>query len=99
VFEFEIQSPRRVRLRIGRWHFRTWRCWAMRLPNGYRSPESIYAVELHDEDDNSLGQLGAFFSLQAAEACMAQLAAAGHTDVVVNVIPVHPRLQDWEFDR
>lgn len=71
----------------------------MRLPSGYREPELIYAVDWHDEDDRSLGQLAAFFSMEAAEACMARLEAEGHTDLVVNIIPVHSRLQDWEFDR
>jgi hypothetical protein len=70
----------------------------MRLPSGYRSPETIYAVEWRDEDDLSLGQIGAFFSLETAEACLAQLEAEGRTDLVVNMIPVHSRLQDWEFD-
>ena len=71
----------------------------MKLPSGYRAPEAIYAVEWLDDDERSQGQIGAFFSEETAEACMAQLQAEGRTDLVVNVIPVHSRLQDWQWDR
>ena len=71
----------------------------MRLPNGYRSPEAIWAVEEFDEEDRSLGQFGVFFSVEAARACMTQLAAEGHTDLAVIPISVYSRLQDWEHDR
>ncbi|GAA1550121.1 hypothetical protein GCM10009804_03390 [Kribbella hippodromi] len=71
----------------------------MKLPSGYRQPEWIYAVEWFDEDEKWHGQAGAFFSQEAAEACMAQLEAEGQTDMVVNMIPVHSRLQDWQWDR
>jgi hypothetical protein len=100
VFEFEVQDARHIRLRVGRWQFRTWRSRVMRLPNGYRPAEVCYAVELHDDEDgNSLGQVGAFFTLEAAEACLAQLESEGRTNLVINLIPVHLRLEDWQFDR
>ncbi|MEU1432103.1 hypothetical protein ABZ412_34055 [Nocardia sp. NPDC005746] len=99
MFEFAMQDLRHVRLRIGRWHFRTWSTWAIKLPNGYREPESVYAIEMLDKDDRSLGQLGAFISRETAEACVAQLEAEGRTGVVINRIPVHSRLEDWQFDR
>jgi hypothetical protein len=100
VFEFEFQPPLRIRLRIGRWHFRTWRSWVIRLPRGYRPPELIYTVEWHDEEGRSLGQAGAFFSEQAAKACLSDLAAgAGGGELVLNMIGVHDRLEDWRWDR
>jgi hypothetical protein len=68
----------------------------MRLPNGYRRPELTYAVELHDPEGKSLGQVGAFFSMEGAEACRAQLESEGRTDLVINQIPVHTRLEDWQ---
>jgi hypothetical protein len=71
----------------------------MLLPKGYRAPELVYAVEEHDENAGSHGQLGAFFTEQEARNCIAQLEAAGHTDLVINLIPVHLHVQDWEFDR
>ncbi|MFE3027173.1 hypothetical protein [Nocardia tengchongensis] len=99
MFELEIQDLRSIRLRVGRWHFRTWRSRLMKLPKGYRHPELVYAVELLDEDDKSPGQLGTFFSEETAQACVAQLEAEGRADLVVNMIPVHTRLEYWEFDR
>ncbi|RJO70661.1 hypothetical protein D5S18_25970 [Nocardia panacis] len=71
----------------------------MELPKGYREPKLVYAVELLDEDDRSVGQLGAFVSREMAEACVARLEVEGCTDLVVNMIPVHTRLEDWQFDR
>jgi hypothetical protein len=72
----------------------------MRLPSGYREPEVIYTVEWHDEAGRSLGQAGAFFSLQAAEDCLSELGAgSGQSELVINMIPVHSRLADWCFDR
>ena len=100
VFEIAIQTPLRVRLRIGRWHFRTWRSWVTKLPRGYREPEMVYTVEWHDEEGRSLGQAGAFFSLQAAERCLAELrTGVGDGELVVNMIAVHSRLADWRYDR
>ncbi|MDQ0693189.1 hypothetical protein QF047_004149 [Arthrobacter sp. W4I7] len=100
MFEFEIQDLRHIRLRIGGWHFRTWRSAFTVLSRGYRSPEPIYTVEWEDVEGNSGGQLGAFYSLQVAEACRTQLVdAEGYTNLVINLIPVHTRLKDWELDR
>ncbi|PWN03038.1 hypothetical protein DJ010_11765 [Nocardioides silvaticus] len=100
MFEFAIQSPLRIRLRVGRWHLRTWRYPVMRLPRGYREPEEIYTVEWLDGEGRSLGQAGGFFSLQAAEACLSELAAgAGSGELFINTIVVHDRLEDWRWDR
>ncbi len=72
----------------------------MKLPRGYRSPEAVYAVEWEDAEGNSGGQIGAFSSRQVAEACRTQLVEVeGRTDLVINLIPVHTQLEDWEFDR
>lgn len=99
MFVFEVQDLRHIRVRIGRWHFRTWRSAFMVGPKGYRSPEAIYVVEWEDAEGNSIGQLGAFYSLQDAEACRAQLEFEGRTNLVIYPIPVHTRLEDWEYDR
>jgi cell division septation protein DedD len=71
----------------------------MILPRGYRSPELAYAVEETDERGETPCQLGAFFSLDAAEACLARLESEGFNNLHINMIPIHERLDDWEFDR
>jgi hypothetical protein len=70
----------------------------MLLPKEYRAPELVYVVEAHD-DRESHTQLGAFFNEHEARNCIARLEADGHTDLIINMIPVHLRVQDWEFDR
>ncbi|WP_460753902.1 hypothetical protein [Myceligenerans cantabricum] len=98
MFEFEVQSWRRVRVRLGSWHFRTWRSYWMRLPKGYRSPETVYEVVLLAEDDNVVAQMGAFFDLQTAEACLARYEPEVRERMAINYVGVHSRLEDWEFD-
>lgn len=72
----------------------------MRLPRGYREPETVYTVEWVDDEGRGLGQAGAFYSLQAAEACRSELAAgAGNGELIIGTIAVHERVQDWEWDR
>ena len=71
----------------------------MLLPKGYREPETVYAVEKHAENGDYHAQLGAFYTEHDARTCIAQLMSTGHTDLVINLIPVHSRVQDWEFDR
>lgn len=98
MIELEI-ARHGLRLRVGRWHFRTWRSYVMKLPNGYRSPVPVYAVEFVDEDGDSF-QLGVFFDLEIAEACRAQLEAEGRfPELSINYLAVHSRLKDWEWDR
>jgi hypothetical protein len=100
MFELEIDSPTRMRLRLGRWHLRTWRTPFMLLPKGYRSPEPVFAVEIYDEEaECSRGQLGVFFTEADAQACKAKLEAEGRTEIVINYLGVHSSLRDWEFDR
>lgn len=98
MFEFAVHGPLRIRLRVGRWHFRTWRSFVMRLPKGYRAPEPIYEVIGYDSA-GSMYQLAAFFDEEVAEALMAQLEAEGRTGLAINHVFVHSRVVDWEFDR
>ena len=95
----EVQSLRRIRLRLGSWHFRTWRSYWMRLPKGYRSPETIYEVVLLADDDNVIAQMGAFFDLRTAEACLARFETEARERMAINYVGVHSRLEDWESDR
>lgn len=100
MFEFAFDSPRRMRLRLGRWQFRTWRSRFMLLPRGYRSPESIFSVEIYDEKaECSRGQVGVFFTEADAAACKRKLEAEGRADIVINYLAAHASVRDWEFDR
>lgn len=99
MFEFEYSPPLHVRLRIGPWHFRTWRSYVMRLPRGYRNPEFVYSVVQLDENGDTTGPVfGTFFSEKEAKASIARLEGRGVHDLAINWLPVHSRLQDWEFD-
>ena len=60
MFEFEVHGPLSIRLRVGSWHFRTWRSFVMRAPKGYRSPERIYEVIEYDST-GAMCLLAAFF--------------------------------------
>ena len=98
MFELEVRDWRHIRLRIGRWHFRTWRAFTVKLPSGYVRPELAYAVEQLDADDRSVAFLGAFVSEALAHACMAQLESRGWTDLIIHPFPLYARLEEWNFD-
>ena len=101
MFEVEYSPPFHARVRLGRWHFRTWRTRFVCLPAGYRKPEMTYAVVLlDDEEDNVVFQFGAFFDESVARECLAQLEAEGRFEhLQINMLSVHTRLKDWEWDR
>jgi hypothetical protein len=71
----------------------------MRLPKGYRSPEFVWEVIQFDTGDKIIAQHGAFFSEEEANACLRQLEAEGLEGLEVNLLAVHGRVQDWQFDR
>jgi len=100
VFELDIQSPRHIRVHVGRWHFRTWRSHVMKLPEGYVSPEIAYSVELETDADGWI-QCGAFFSETPARGLMERLIRDGvdAERLRINVIAIHCRLEDHEWDR
>lgn len=101
VFELEVQSWRHVRVRLGRWHFRTWPSLFMLLPCGYSPSRTIWAVEFekNDLDGPSTGQLGAFVDEEEARTCLEALEQEGWTGLYLNMIQVHARLEDWRWDR
>ena len=101
MFEFSVQTLRHWHLRLGRWHFRTWRSFFINLPRGYRNPEMIYqVVRWSDETDSIELALGAFDSASEARRLIEALEAEGrHGNLSMNYIPVHARVTDWEFDR
>ena len=71
----------------------------LRLRGNPGTPEPCHSVERYDVEGKSVAQLGAFFSMEAAEACLAQLESQGHTGLGINSIPVHVCIEDWRFDR
>lgn len=88
-----------ARLRVGRWHFRTWRSFVMKLPSGYRTPLLACAVEYEDEDGTTV-QIAAFFDETVAEACKLRLKAAGrYPELHLRYLVIHSRLKDWQWNR
>lgn len=78
---------------------RRYRLRVSSVPEGYEPPFPVYAVERTDPSgDTPAGQVGAFTSLEEAEKLWSRLDAEGET-VVINGIPVHRRLEDYEHDR
>jgi len=59
----------------------------------------VYLVESIYEGDQNVSQLGGFTTLEEAQACVARLEADSWQNLQINMIPVHERLTDWEWDR
>ncbi len=100
MFEFEIQAPTQIRVRIGRWHFRTWRRHFMRLPKGYISPDTAYVVEFRTDDEGCV-QYGAFFTEDPAQRLMERLIGDGldAERLRINMVSIYRSLEDHEWDR
>ncbi|KQS07998.1 hypothetical protein ASG04_12670 [Curtobacterium sp. Leaf183] len=100
VFTFEVQSWRYIRVQLGRWHFRTWRSFFMLLPPGYTSG-LVWAVQFEqaDPDSPATGQLGAFVDEEQARRCLEALEQEGWSGLYLSMVPVHARLEDWQWDR
>ena len=72
----------------------------MKLPKGYVSPEIAYMVELETDEDGPI-QYGAFFSEVPAQRLMERLIRDGHDEerLRINMVAIHSRLEDHEWDR
>jgi hypothetical protein len=70
-------------------------------PSGYQTPVLVYSVEFYDARDTAFFQIGAFYSEAEAQALLDQwVAEGGMADQIrINMLPVHQRLEDWNFDR
>jgi hypothetical protein len=70
-------------------------------PSGYQAPVLVYSVEFYDARDSAFFQIGAFYSEAEAQALLDQWVAEGGMDdqIRINMLPVHQRLKDWNFDR
>ena len=66
-------------------------------PPGYESPVLVYLVEEPNEA-GEIAQVGGFFDEAEAEKLKARLAAEGRT-AHINLVPVHRRWADYEYDR
>jgi hypothetical protein len=71
------------------------------VPDGYELPVTVYLVELSDEtDDVSYGQIGGFFSEAEAGKCLARWSAEADSGRAhINMVPIHRRIEDWQYDR
>ena len=68
-------------------------------PDGYLAPVAVYLVELTDESgDACYGQVGGFTTENEAQKLAARLRGEGKL-VRLNVVPIHQRWQDYEYDR
>jgi hypothetical protein len=65
--------------------------------DGYREPVVVYLVEESDSDGQSR-QIGGFASLADAERLQARLLGEGR-QTVINLVPIHQSLEDYEHDR
>ena len=76
-------------------------------PKGYVAPQIIWCVEseqrragLPDNDDGLVTQLGAFTTKAAAKKLMRRLKNEDRfPNLRINIIGVHERVKDWEWDR
>jgi hypothetical protein len=71
-------------------------------PAGYVAPSVAWCVEYVDSRQPGEGsfQVAAFTTQSEAEALMRRLEGDGFfAQLHINMIPVHQRIEDWEWDR
>lgn len=70
-------------------------------PDGYVEPQLVWSVESEPDGDSGRAVgLGAFSTEAEARALLHRLAAEGRwPNLVLNMIPVHQWIEDWEWDR
>ena len=67
-------------------------------PEGYEEPALVYLVEETHPDSGEVSQVGGFFDEDEAKKLMARLASEGR-ESSLNLVPIHRRWVDYEFDR
>lgn len=67
-------------------------------PDGYMEPFLVWAVETIRGLDGSI-QFGVFTTEAEAQGLVDQLTAEGYVNLHLNMLPVHSRVIDWEYDR
>ena len=71
-------------------------------PEGYIEPSTAWCVEYADPREPGEGshQVGAFTTKGEAQKLLDRLEAEGDFPPLrINLVPVHVRVQDWEWDR
>ncbi|WP_141798824.1 SPOR domain-containing protein [Nocardioides sp. SLBN-35] len=71
-------------------------------PEGYIEPITAWCVEYVDPREPEVGshQVGTFTTETEAEKLRRRLVAEGFfAELHINLIPVHTRVEDWEWDR
>jgi hypothetical protein len=66
-------------------------------PPDYKAPVLVYLVE-EANTAGEIGQLGGFLNESEANELRQRLEAEGRA-VRVNLVPIHHRIEDWEYDR
>jgi hypothetical protein len=67
-------------------------------PAGYREPVVVHLVEESDEASNECWQVGGFFAEAEAKKLLHRLHGEGRR-ARINVMPIHQRVEDYEYDR
>jgi hypothetical protein len=71
-------------------------------PQGYIEPITAWCVEYVDPREPEVGshQVGAFTTEAEAATLQRRLEAEGFfAELHINLVPVHRRVEDWEWDR
>jgi hypothetical protein len=66
-------------------------------PPDYTPPVAVYLVEERNEA-GEIGQVAGFFGEAEAEKLLERLTSEGRR-AYINVVPIHQRAADYEFDR
>jgi hypothetical protein len=67
-------------------------------PDCYEEPVIVYLVEEKHPESGEVGQIGGFFDQDEAKKLVARLASEGR-ESFLNLVPIHKRWVDYEFDR
>jgi hypothetical protein len=70
-------------------------------PTGYTPPVLVYLVEYANQpgDDVPWKQVGGFFAKREAETLLEELTAEGWPHVRINMVAIHQRAVDYDYDR
>jgi hypothetical protein len=66
-------------------------------PPDYTSPVLVYLVEESNEE-GEIAQIGGFFTDDEAQKLLQRLTAEGRT-AYINMVPIHQRAADYDYDR
>lgn len=71
-------------------------------PQGYVEPITVWCVEYVDPREPAVGaqQVGAFTTEAEAQKLQRRMTTDGFfAELYINLMPIHRRVEDWEWDR